>query len=141
MDVFDLVLPLVLVISAGITLALARSLQAKSRGRQHGLTTTGRCLRITFEEGPVRGVGQGPKTQTSVFGFTDSNGRWVEFEVYGAYVREGSSVTVRYDPANPRQSATLSDVRGATSCAEVAALVIFALVTLVMAVIVLGPLF
>ncbi|MFJ6464237.1 DUF3592 domain-containing protein [Streptomyces sp. NPDC091387] len=77
------------------------------RGARSGVTAPARCIRV-YERDSATGSSNDRRTW-HVFAFTARNGEWVEFHDGGnrRYI-EGARVTVRYDPADPKRTATLA---------------------------------
>lgn len=86
--------------------SLGRTAQ-QLRGARSGVSAPARCIRV-YERDAATGS-SGDRRAWYVFAFTAQNGEWVEFQNGGnrRYV-EGARVTVRYDPADPKRTATLA---------------------------------
>ncbi|MEV7401748.1 DUF3592 domain-containing protein [Streptomyces sp. NPDC091267] len=91
--------------------SLARTVQ-QLRGARSGVSAPARCIRV-YERDTATGSSNDRRTW-HVFAFTAQNGEWVEFQDGGnKRFIEGARVTVRYDPADPKRTATLAgDSRG-----------------------------
>lgn len=83
------------------------------RGARSGVSAPARCIRVHARDSATGSSGD--RRAWHVFGFTAQNGEWVEFQDGGnRRFIEGARVTVRYDPADPKRTATpAGSARGA----------------------------
>ncbi|MEU8624829.1 DUF3592 domain-containing protein [Streptomyces sp. NPDC048669] len=113
-----------------VALAALRSLGRTARqlrGARSGVSAPARCIRV-YERDAATGSSN-DRRAWRVFAFTARNGEWVEFHDGGSrrYV-EGARVTVRYDPADPKRTATLAGSPRAALAEGAGALVLMGLV-------------
>ncbi|MFD0022444.1 DUF3592 domain-containing protein [Streptomyces sp. NPDC058382] len=97
------------------------------RGARSGVSAPARCIRV-YERDTATGS-SGDRRAWYVFAFTAQNGEWVEFQNGGnKRFIEGARVTVRYDPADPKRTATLAGSPRAALTEGAVALVLMAFV-------------
>nr|WTB31686.1 DUF3592 domain-containing protein [Streptomyces sp. NBC_00830] len=86
--------------------SMGRTVQ-QLRGARSGVSAQARCIRV-YERDSATGS-TNDRREWHVFAFTARNGEWIEFQD-GSTRRfhEGARVTVRYDPADPKRTATLA---------------------------------
>lgn len=106
--------------------SLGRTAQ-QLRGARSGVSAPARCIRV-YERDAATGS-SGDRRAWHVFAFTAQNGEWVEFQDGGnrRFV-EGARVTVRYDPADPKRTATLAGSPRAALAEGAVGLLLMALV-------------
>ncbi|MFF1920544.1 DUF3592 domain-containing protein [Streptomyces sp. NPDC058221] len=118
------------VLIAVVALAALRSLGRTAqqlRGARSGVSAPARCIRA-YERDTATGS-SGDRRARHVFAFTAQNGEWVEFQDGGnKRFIEGARVTVRYDPADPKRTATLAGSPRAALAEGAVGLVLMALV-------------
>lgn len=106
--------------------SLGRTAQ-QLRGARSGVSAPARCIRV-YERDSATGSSN-DRRAWHVFAFTAQNGEWVEFQDGGnRRFIEGARVTVRYDPADPKRTATLAGSPRAALTEGAVALVLMGLV-------------
>jgi len=98
-----LVLVLLIVLFGAIALKYARRLVTVARVLRRGVRAEGSCVRVETEP-----YNRSDATR-HFFAFRTADGTQVEFEdLAGWSTEEGTSVTVTYDPRDPRGTATVA---------------------------------
>jgi hypothetical protein len=102
-----------------VTVKYVRRLVAVTRTLRHGVRTTGTCVRV------VRGPDRSSDARRYHFAFRTAAGESVEFEdLAGWSMSEGTTVTVAYDPRDPRRTAALAGRGSASPVLQSCALVV-----------------